>query len=51
METQVLITLDNEELETLHKLGYLEVEDLENEDCVYDAIHSLLSDLRKNMSK
>ena len=43
-EVQISITIDEEELQTLKDIGYIESSDY-NE--VYNAIHCILSDLKK----
>ena len=47
MEMQVCLTVDSDELIRLRDFGYLSEEEFEDKDAITNALHSVISDLRK----
>ena len=47
MEMQVCLTVDSDELIRLRDFGYISEEEFEDKDAITNALHSVISDLRK----
>lgn len=47
IETQVYITIDDEEQISLRDFGYIDDDDFGNKEAITNAIHSIISDLWK----